>query len=88
MSRQHFKIGKGISLTPVASRPTDPENGDVIYNSTTNLVERYEDGAWKNSLTGAVNDTLSNLVSPTAINQDLIFNKTIMIIKLKKDILK
>ena len=52
MSRQHFKIGKGISLTPVASRPTDPENGDVIYNSTTNLVERYE----RVDRSGAVND--------------------------------
>jgi len=46
MSRQHFKISKGISLTPTTSQPVDPENGDVIYNSTSNQFEGYESGVW------------------------------------------
>lgn len=46
MSRNHFKITKGVSLSPVISRPSDPENGDMIYNSTNNVFERYENGVW------------------------------------------
>lgn len=47
MSRNHAKIGKGLSLSPVASRPSDPENGDLIYNSTNAQFEKYEGGIWK-----------------------------------------
>lgn len=47
MSRNHNKIAKGLSLTPVASRPADPENGDLIYNSSNFQFEKYEDGIWK-----------------------------------------
>ncbi len=46
MSRQHFKIGKGISLSPVSARPSDPENGDMIYNSANSQFERYQNGVW------------------------------------------
>jgi hypothetical protein len=46
MSRNHAKIGKGLSLSPVASRPSDPEDGDLIYNSANAQFEKYENGAW------------------------------------------
>jgi hypothetical protein len=81
VSRQHFKIGKGISITPVATRPSDPENGDVIYNSTNTQFEKYENGTWSAFASAGSNSTLSNLTSPTAINQDLIFNKSIALVK-------
>lgn len=47
MSRQHFQVSKGLTVTPVTARPSDPQNGDIIYNSTTSSHERYENGAWK-----------------------------------------
>jgi hypothetical protein len=46
MSRKHFKIGKGLSVSPVSSRPTDPENGDLIYNNSNAKFEKYENGSW------------------------------------------
>lgn len=59
MSRNHFKINKGLSLGPVATQPADPENGDLIYNNSNSRFERYENGAWRamgsGSGTGAVN---------------------------------
>lgn len=47
MSRNHFKISKGVSLGPVLTRPSDPEDGDIIYNATSGKLERYENTAWK-----------------------------------------
>jgi hypothetical protein len=70
MSRNHFKISKGVSLSPVTAQPSDPENGDIIYNSTTTRFEKYEAGSWSTLGSGA-NQTLSNLTSPTTINQNL-----------------
>jgi hypothetical protein len=46
VSKQHFKIGKGVNLSPVTTRPSDPENGDMIYNSTNSQFEKYENGVW------------------------------------------
>lgn len=46
MSRNHFKVNKGMSLGPVTTRPADPENGDIIYNSANSQFEKYENGAW------------------------------------------
>ena len=53
MSRNHFKINKGVSLGPVTSRPSDPENGDMIYNNTNAVFERYEAGGWKSFSSGS-----------------------------------
>lgn len=58
---------------------TVPSNGDgndgdfyFEYNgSTTNTIYKKISGVWETSLVEAANPTLSNLVSPTAINQDL-----------------
>lgn len=46
MSRKHLKASQGINVSPVASRPTDAENGDMIYNETLNQFEKYENGTW------------------------------------------
>lgn len=51
-------------------------NGMEIYNTDTNKFRCYENGAWADCIGGGgsgANVTLSNLTSPTAINQDLIF---------------
>lgn len=53
MSRNHFKINKGVSLGPVAAQPSDPENGDLIYNSTDAQFQKYEGGVWKTLGSGA-----------------------------------
>lgn len=34
-----------------AQRPAVPQNGDIRYNSSTNQLEVYKGGAWKNVLT-------------------------------------
>lgn len=47
MSRNHFKINKGLSLGPVSTQPSDPENGDLIYNSTSGQFEKYQNGTWQ-----------------------------------------
>ena len=46
MSRQHFNISKGLTITPVAARPSDPQDGDIIYNSTNLQFEKYQNGVW------------------------------------------
>ena len=68
MSRNHAKIGKGLSLSPVASRPSDPENGDIIYNSTTNAFEIYENGLW--NLVGGLKSARYTLASSQTINDN------------------
>lgn len=55
MSRKHSKISNGISITPVSARPADPENGDVIYNSTNLQFEKYENGKWSSLNNNEVN---------------------------------
>jgi microcystin-dependent protein len=47
VSKKHQKVSEGLNIKPVASRPTDPENGDIIYNSTNTQFEKYENGAWQ-----------------------------------------
>lgn len=61
MSRKHFKISKGISISPVSAQPADAENGDLIYNNTSSQFEKYENGAWS-SLGSTELPTSSNLV--------------------------
>lgn len=50
-------------------------NGMEIYNSDTDKFQSYENSAWVDAIGGGgsgANTNLSNLDSPTAINQDLI----------------
>lgn len=38
-----------------AERPASPVNGDIRYNTTTNRVEAFENGEWKEVIVTAVN---------------------------------
>jgi hypothetical protein len=53
MARNHFKIDRGITLTPQASAPSDPTNGDIYYNSTLGKFKKYENGTWTDIGSGA-----------------------------------
>jgi hypothetical protein len=46
MSKQFEHIGNGISLPGLAADPSDPANGDLYYNTTSNTFRIYENGAW------------------------------------------
>lgn len=61
-------------LTSVQEAALTAVNGMEIYNTTTNKFRCYENGAWADCIGtggGGANTFLSNLTSPTAINQDL-----------------
>lgn len=60
-------------LTTGARDALIPVEGMIIYNEDVLDAQIYADGMWQNSI--GANRSLSNLSSPTAINQDLIFDK-------------
>lgn len=57
MSKQHFKVSKGLSIIPVDAQPVDADNGDIIYNSTANEFQKYENGAWSSFGSGGGGST-------------------------------
>ena len=52
MSKDFAYIRKGISFNPRATAPTDPENGDIYYDTGLLRHRKYENGAWQD-LSGA-----------------------------------
>ena len=74
MADNFFKIRNGISLGNLPTDPANPESGDFYYNTTSNQFRGYQSGTWQNFPLGSsgANQYLSNLLSPTAINQHLI----------------
>lgn len=46
MSKNSFKVDKSLTLKPQVSAPSNPENGDLYYDSTLNKFRKYENGAW------------------------------------------
>jgi len=45
MSINFYKVRNGICLKPNAV-PSSPENGDMYYDSTSNLFQFYQNGVW------------------------------------------
>lgn len=41
-----WKFTKGINLSPQSGAPSSPSNGDVYYNSSTNLFQFYQNGSF------------------------------------------
>lgn len=62
MSRNHFKINKGLSVGPVSTQPADPELGDLIFNSTTSTFQSWNGTAWVDLGSGG-----SSVTSPDAL---------------------
>jgi len=56
-SNNFEQITSGINLTPQASVAGASSNGDVYYNSSTNLFQFYQNGAFVNFLSGLVSLT-------------------------------
>lgn len=78
MSANHFKIDRGIDLTPQAAAPANPTNGAIYYDSTLGKFRKYENNMWQDLGSGGgtgINyvglDTSWVLSSPTDINADL-----------------
>jgi len=66
MSALNFwRIAQGVTFTPQASAPSSPSNGAVYYNSSTNLFQFYQNGAFVGLLTGAL---LANGTIPLTAN--------------------
>lgn len=41
-------ISGSLHISHRSEVPTGPTNGDIYYNSTTNLIMAYENGGWRN----------------------------------------
>jgi len=65
-----------VEFDNLATDPGTAAAGDVYYNTGTNVLRFYNGTVWADLAGGGggANVTLSNLTSPTAINEDLIFD--------------
>ncbi len=83
MSRESYKIDKSLVLIARSSPPDSPELGEMYFDSTSG-IQVYDGSLFQSVATqdyvdtavagaGGANTTLSNLTSPTSVNQDLIF---------------
>lgn len=68
-----FLGGNPITLASASADPGSAVNGDMYYNTTSNVVRVYQNGSWQSLATGgaAANTSLSNL-SAVAINASLL----------------
>jgi C1q domain len=48
MADNFFKIRNGVSLGNLPSDPSNGVNGDIYYNTTTNVFRGHQNGAWAN----------------------------------------
>lgn len=46
MSRDLFKVKKGLSIKSVTSYPSDAEDGDIVFRSDLSSLQIYKNGAW------------------------------------------
>lgn len=70
------KFGQPIRLGNLPSDPASPEAGSIYFNTTSFNFRSYNGTIWSDLGSGGggsgANLTLSNLTSPTSINQDLL----------------
>lgn len=48
MADSAFRINRGITLNPQGSAPSNPTNGDIYFDSTTNTYSLYQNNNWIN----------------------------------------
>ena len=68
MSKIFEHINSGISTSGRASDPSDPENGDLYYNTTSNVFRQYLNGAWSNVSSGTVTSVAASVPSFLSIS--------------------
>lgn len=64
--------GKAVRVPTAAADPAGVQ-GDIYFNTVGQELRFFNSGGWQSlAASAAANQTLSNLLSPTAINQDLL----------------
>jgi hypothetical protein len=61
MSKVFSHIQSGISNAGLASDPSDPQDGDLYYNTTSNVFRQYINGAWQNVGTSSTTGTVTSV---------------------------
>lgn len=75
-SSEGFNGNVIISSYPTA--PTDPVEGEVYYNTTTNTYQVYTDGAWQDITTSDTEIVVrSHATDPTPVEAGLIYYNTV-----------
>lgn len=70
MAIDHFKIDKGLSLTPRPGAPLSPTNGDAYYDAPTQRFRFYENGVWKDLGSGGSGTGINYLQLDPTITPD------------------
>lgn len=52
-----LKFGQSIKLSNLAADPSSPENGQLYYNTVSNVIRQYVNGGWANIAAGSVSLT-------------------------------
>ena len=60
MSRVFLKVRSGLNLGSLTADPSDPNEGDFYYNTTTTTFRQYISGAWHNTVGDDLTQTLTN----------------------------
>lgn len=53
MSLNALKLGGSVKVGSFTADPSSPENGEIYYNTTSNVFRKYENGAWSNLASGS-----------------------------------
>lgn len=76
MAIDHFKVDKGLNLTPRPAAPASPTNGDVYYDSPTQRFKFYQNGLWKNLGSGGGGNGINYIQLDPLITPDFEDNTT------------
>src|SRR5215469_13931474 len=60
MSANFFKIRNGVNVGVLTADPSGGTTGDMYYNSTSNKLREFINGAWRDAVSADDTQTLSN----------------------------